>query len=580
MPFRAFTTPYTEEDRQLFNRASNENDKSNEAIHIAVVIVDCRERTSSLPLLVLLKSVLLNRQQLPLHLHFLSDSITSKTIHKLLSTWSIPYFYWTVYSSPQTESIPSLVYGNILLNLFLPTTVNEFIALSIDALVINDLGQLWQSLKRHTSTRVIELNDFESDVLLTRRGNNMISSESIRAILKDYNPKLNHNDVVDMFSELPAMIVPCNIENYVISHQLEARETVAYHKTHHALKYDTDVALLQNMHSYNNRRMNLSDDHTDFCSLMNETAQYKYRTLLHFYGQYYSSSDIHDVTVVTQLTFDRIYLLSLFLSHWTGPASIAIYAADGQLEELYKFVDSTAIINKRARENLAIHVVRANHSVLYPINYIRNVALDSVITPYVFLNDFEMLPNYDSYVSMKKAIKELFITTKKKIALVIPAFETSGNGSYRVPFPDSKEKLIQQLNNNKSFQFHQNSSYPSHRPTLYRKWRNASDFYEIEWCYRYEPYVVVRTNVVRYDTRFVGYGYNKMSHIMELYAQSYTFVVHPFLFVLHEWHPPSLQKKIYLGKNNYLKCLYKLKNSFLKYLKSKYSRNIDLKCDH
>ena len=35
----------------------------------------------------------------------------------------------------------------------------------------------------------------------------------------------------------------------------------------------------------------------------------------------------------------------------------------------------------------------------------------------------------------------------------------------------------------------------------------------------FEPYVVVQSNVSHYDERFVGFGWNKVSHIMELDAQ-------------------------------------------------------------
>ena len=562
------------EDPQLLGCTS-----INDTIHIAVVIMNCRDRTSSLPLLILLKSVLLNRQ-LPLHLHFLSDSITNKTIHKLLSTWSIPYFNWTVYSTPQTESIPSLVYGNILLHLLLPPTVKEFIVLSIDALVINDLGQLWQSLQQHTSTRVIALNDFESDVLLTKR----CSTSSTLIIFKNYKPNLSsNNNIVDIFSQLP-MIVPCNVEqgitceNYVISHQLakeEIGETIAYHKTHFTLKYN-GIIPLQNIDSRCNRQMSnpngkLSATYQNYCSGINEIGQYKFRTLLHFYGRYYSSSDKHDVTVVTQLTFDRISLLSLFLSHWTGPASIVIYAADEQLEELYNFVNSPAIISERARENLVIHVV-FNHSVIYPINYIRNVALDSVTTPYVFLNDFEMLPNYGSYVSMKKAIEESDIVTKKKIALVIPAFEMIGNDLSKIPFPTSKQELLNLIKAKKAVQFHLRAS-SAHKSTLYSKWKKTTKPYQVKYQSEYEPYLIVRSDVVRYDTRFVGYGWNKVAHIMELHAQEYKFVVHPFLFVIHEWHPFSFQKSIFRTQK-FQNCLTKQKEDFDDYLISKYGLSL------
>ena len=41
----------------------------------------------------------------------------------------------------------------------------------------------------------------------------------------------------------------------------------------------------------------------------------------------------------------------------------------------------------------------------------------------------------------------------------------------------------------------------------------------MQWEEDFEPYVVVRRNVTRYDKRFVGFGWNKVSHIMELQAQ-------------------------------------------------------------
>ena len=33
----------------------------------------------------------------------------------------------------------------------------------------------------------------------------------------------------------------------------------------------------------------------------------------------------------------------------------------------------------------------------------------------------------------------------------------------------------------------------------------------------YEPYIVVDSGIPRYDQRFVGFGWNKVMHIMELY---------------------------------------------------------------
>ena len=41
----------------------------------------------------------------------------------------------------------------------------------------------------------------------------------------------------------------------------------------------------------------------------------------------------------------------------------------------------------------------------------------------------------------------------------------------------------------------------------------------MEWESDFEPYVVVRRDCPEYDQRFVGFGWNKVSHIMELDAQ-------------------------------------------------------------
>ncbi len=41
----------------------------------------------------------------------------------------------------------------------------------------------------------------------------------------------------------------------------------------------------------------------------------------------------------------------------------------------------------------------------------------------------------------------------------------------------------------------------------------------MEWEADFEPYVVVRRDCPEYDQRFVGFGWNKVSHIMELDAQ-------------------------------------------------------------
>ena len=43
--------------------------------------------------------------------------------------------------------------------------------------------------------------------------------------------------------------------------------------------------------------------------------------------------------------------------------------------------------------------------------------------------------------------------------------------------------------------------------------------FQILWEEDFEPYIVVKKDIPKYDTRFVGFGWNKVSHIIELVVQ-------------------------------------------------------------
>ena len=44
---------------------------------------------------------------------------------------------------------------------------------------------------------------------------------------------------------------------------------------------------------------------------------------------------------------------------------------------------------------------------------------------------------------------------------------------------------------------------------------------QVDWEADYEPFVVLPRGAAVYDERFVGFGWNKVSHIMELDAQGW-----------------------------------------------------------
>ncbi|XKL64519.1 hypothetical protein PGB90_004605 [Kerria lacca] len=62
---------------------------------------------------------------------------------------------------------------------------------------------------------------------------------------------------------------------------------------------------------------------------------------------------------------------------------------------------------------------------------------------------------------------------------------------------------------------------------------------EVAWQPNYEPNVVIKKDIPLYDTRFGGFGWNKVSHIMELFTQDYSFYISPNAFIIHIPHSPS-----------------------------------------
>jgi glycosyltransferase-like protein LARGE len=73
------------------------------------------------------------------------------------------------------------------------------------------------------------------------------------------------------------------------------------------------------------------------------------------------------------------------------------------------------------------------------------------------------------------------------------------------------------------------------------KWRTSTTPYTIRVSKDFEPYIVWKKSIVRYDTRFLGFGWNKVSHIMALDAEEYEFVVLPDVFIIHQPHSPSME---------------------------------------
>ncbi|KAK1335715.1 hypothetical protein QTO34_003508 [Cnephaeus nilssonii] len=272
----------------------------------------------------------------------------------------------------------------------------------------------------------------------------------------------------------------------------------------------------------------------------------------------------HDVTLVAQLSMDRLQMLEALCRHWPGPMSLALYLTDAEAQQFLRFVEASEVLS--ARQDVAYHVVY-REGPLYPINQIRNVALAQALTPYVFLSDIDFLPAYSLYDYLRASIEQLELGSRRKAALVVPAFETL---HYQFSFPTSKADLLALLDAGSVYTFRYHEWPRGHTPTDYARWREAQAPYRVQWAVDYEPYVVVPRDCPRYDPRFVGFGWNKVAHIMELDAQEYEFLVLPEAFTIHLPHTPSLDISRFRSSTAYRDCLQALKDEFLQDLSRHY----------
>ncbi|KAM8816245.1 xylosyl- and glucuronyltransferase LARGE2 [Rhynchonycteris naso] len=264
----------------------------------------------------------------------------------------------------------------------------------------------------------------------------------------------------------------------------------------------------------------------------------------------------HDVTLVAQLSMDRLQMLEALCRHWPGPMSLALYLTDAEAQQFLRFVEASAVLS--ARKDVAYHVVY-REGPLYPINQIRNVALAQALTPYVFLSDIDFLPAYSLYDYLRSSIQQLELGGRRKAALVVPAFETL---HYHFSFPSSKAELLALLDAGSLYPFRYHEWPRGHAPTDYARWREAQAPYRVQWAADYEPYVVVPRDCPRYDPRFVGFGWNKVAHIVELDAQEYEFLVLPEAFAVHLPHTPSFDLSRFRASTTYRDCLQTLKDEF------------------
>ncbi|KAG8125991.1 hypothetical protein E2320_021286 [Naja naja] len=587
-----------------------------ELLHVAIV---CAGYNASRDVVTLVKSILFHRKN-PLHFHLITDSVARQILQTVFQTWMVPSVQVSFYNAddlkPDISWIPnkhySGIYGLMKLTLTkaLPSDLSKVIVLDTDITFATDIAELWAIFGKFSGL------DF---CLLFHRGDPVaagafappwlgagVAGDS-RARAHEHAVHLTSRSgecswlfLRDIFNAVikqkPALVyrLPCfwnvQLSDHTRSEQCytEVSDLKVIHwnspkklrvKNKHVeffrnlyltfLEYDGNLLRRElfgcaSLPSGQLQQALEELDEDDPCYDFRRQSLIQHRVHLFFLQYDFSgSADEIDVTLIAQLSMDRLQMLEAICKHWTGPISLALYMSDAEAQQFLRYAQASEVLSNR--RNVAYHIVYKEGQ-FYPVNFLRNMALKNAQTSHVFLMDIDFLPMYGLYDYLRSSIMQLELPPKK-VALIVPAFETL---HYRLNFPKSKAELLTMLDMGSLYTFRYHVWPQGHAPTDYAKWRTATVPYQVEWHPQFEPYVVVRRDCPLYDQRFVGFGWNKVSHIMELDAQEYELLVLPNAFMIHMPHAPSFDISKFRQSTSYRNCLQTLREEFHQDLSRKY----------
>jgi hypothetical protein len=214
-----------------------------------------------------------------------------------------------------------------------------------------------------------------------------------------------------------------------------------------------------------------------------------------------SSLNQTDIVLTTQLSPSKFKNLLVQLKNWNGPASVAVYI--GRLEDVdtvFNFWEQ----NRPLLRDASFHLVLEKTAMLpYPINILRQVAMDAIESHYFLAMDVDLIPlPPDCHSHLLSTFSRIEIANKTNTLFVLPAFSVSPKNkemhATEDMLPLSKREAINMKKKRQMIQFHKAWSPGGHGPTQYGKWlkstNTSGDIYDIsitkKQSIKYEPYIL------------------------------------------------------------------------------------------
>ena len=565
------------------------------AIHIGVVAIDydsCRQMS-------ILVNSLLAYTHGNVHFHFLVDSYSGVILGKLMDSWQLPLrinvSFYKVEEARKAIMSQDLILGaskhTTSLALAFPFIVPSYVSVVMilaepNVVFTVSIRTLWEQ-EYNTVVSTLSAKGMDAKIFLFNvEAMRTMEREEIIKLFQPFLEAPDGNQLHKSTDKLDRVLAGLKLEQCcVVTTADKCLQTATALTT--VETYGCPQNALKKVLAFNgsdlpeNSSCILQPKSTTIVSTSDPCREFRktliYRTHPYYVGhpQHHVSPDPFDVTMVTHVSFDRLSTFMRVLKSWSGPASVAVYVNETESLEIIKFIEKML----PQRKDVMFHIVYKAGE-FYPINYLRNVAWNYSDTPYIFITDADLIPVPTMYESLRSSLK-LQSYDAKKTAYVVPAFETLSPG---LPYPLYKQVLVTKLQYKTITPFKWKYFKEGHKRTDYDKWKKATEPYMVKWHKLYEPYIVVHYNTSRFDERFVGYGSNKASHIEELYAQQYSYIVLPNVYTIHYPHSTSTDEAKFRGRSVrsehhksssvYFHCIDDINREFRKELQTKYGVKI------
>ncbi|KAI3634763.1 hypothetical protein MIR68_007144 [Amoeboaphelidium protococcarum] len=297
--------------------------------------------------------------------------------------------------------------------------------------------------------------------------------------------------------------------------------------------------------------------------------------LVQLYRQSYHESVINsenEVTLVTQISINRLERLIELCSEWTGPISVALWISG---EDSWPQSIRQILLANIPWNRVSIHLVVQKQSHPYPINYLRNLAAKYAPSDLIFISDADFMLSDQLYQHLThyKHASHIRSGSLNNHVYVVHAFEyvrqptclkDVTERSNRTTDMDwlfatnkcqwsmmhlDKEQLRQMNDQLIVTPFHVKGK--GHRATNTARWWNATSPYYIQWEEWYEPYLILRKSQVKdfvmFDERFVDRGRNKLMLALQLHVRGFRYVVLPEAFIIHRYESKEQEQGTRLG---------------------------------